>query len=201
MMQQATVHIVDDDPSVRGAVGRLIRSAGYRARAYASADEFLVRESSDGPGCLVLDLRMPGTDGLELQEKLVASGCELPIVFVTGHGDIPASVRAIKAGALDFLTKPFDDAALLDAIRRGLAQYEKVREESERRMLVRKGLASLTPREREVFDLVAAGRRNKQIGVALGISEKTVKVHRGRVMEKMRAESLADLVRMADVRG
>jgi RNA polymerase sigma factor (sigma-70 family) len=192
------VFIVDDDPSVRKGLGRLVRSAGHRAETFASARDFLQREPHVGLCCLVLDVRMPGQSGLELQEALAATGYTMPIIFITGHGDVPTSVRAMKAGAVDFLTKPFQPAELLGAI--GLALERDARAKRERAELrtIESRVAHLTPREREVFSLVATGMLNKQIGHELGITEKTVKVHRARVMDKLQAASVADLVRLAE---
>ncbi len=197
----ATVFVVDDDKSILRALTRLLESEGLAVETFASPREFLDRAVHDGPGCLVLDLQMPAVNGLEVQESLAAAGRVLPIVFVSGHGNVPASVRAMKAGAVDFLTKPFDDVQLLAAIRSGLARSLAMRTESVDLQLLRARIASLTPREREVFPLVAKGLPNKQIAARLGIVEKTIKVHRARVMRKLRAASLADLVRMAGKAG
>lgn len=196
--QEANVVIVDDDPSVRQSLARLVRSAGLRPVTFSSAEEFLLVSPPEGPCCLVLDVRMPGLTGLELQSHLTASVCDMAIVFISGHGDIPTSVRAMKAGAVDFLPKPFQGEDLLAAIHKGLAEdgarknaraeWEKLRARRER----------LTPRERQVMDLVAEGLANKNIAIHLGTTEKTVKVHRARVMAKMEAVSLADLVRMQE---
>ena len=194
----ATIYVVDDDTSVRTALKRLIRSLGFTVETFDSAQAFLAREVYDGPACLILDIRMPGTSGIELQEKLVEAANQIPIIFITGHGNIQMSVKAMKAGALDFIEKPFEDQKLIDAIHTGIARSQQYRaEQSERSELLRR-IDCLTPREYEVFMLVVSGNLNKQIGVELGMSEKTVKVHRGRVMKKMEATSLADLVKMAE---
>ena len=195
------VFVVDDEPSVRRSLTRLLASAGYTVEAFASAREFLARAPYAGPCCLVLDVRMPGLSGLELQETLAAAGRRMSIVFVTGHVDVPMSVRAMKRGAADLLTKPVDDKVLLAAIRRALAKDVADLGEEARVADVRKRVKLLSPRETEVFALVVTGMLNKQIASALGISEKTIKVHRARVMEKMRAGSVAELVRLADLTG
>ncbi|HXH83994.1 MAG TPA: response regulator transcription factor [Candidatus Tectomicrobia bacterium] len=194
----ATVFVVDDDPSVRKSLTRLIALAGYPVEAFASAAEFLARERQPGPCCLVLDVRMPGITGLELQETLAGAGHRMPIVFVTGQGDVAMSVRAMKAGALDFLTKPFDAKDLLVAIERAVARDLHDLDDEARVTEVRARVRALTPREAQVFALVVTGMLNKQIAADLGIAEKTVKVHRARVMDKMRAASVAELVRLAD---
>ena len=192
------VFVVDDDPSVRRSLTRLLASAGYTVEAFASAREFLGREPHAGPCCLVLDVRMPGLNGLDLQEALTATGRRMSIVFVTGHVDVPMSVRAMKRGATDLLTKPVDDKDLLDAIHRCLAKDVEDLGEETRVAEVRRRVNRLSPRETEVFALVVTGMPNKQIAAALGISEKTIKVHRARVMDKMQAGSVAELVRLAD---
>jgi FixJ family two-component response regulator len=191
------VFVVDDDPSIRKALGRLLRSAGLRAEAFASAQEFLAYEPPNAPGCLVLDVQMPGLNGLELQRTLEEENVRLPIVFITGHGDIPMSVRAMKAGATDFLPKPFDDQNLLDAVRQAVAKDAQARRQRADFSVLQERVESLSPREREVLGLVVSGMLNKQIGHMLGVTEKTIKVHRGQVMRKMQAGSLAELVRMA----
>jgi FixJ family two-component response regulator len=192
------IFVVDDEPSVRRSLTRLLASAGYTVEAFASAKEFLGREPYAGPCCLVLDVRMPGLNGLDLQETLAATGRRMSIVFVTGHVDVPMSVRAMKRGAADLLTKPVDDKDLLAAIQRAVAKDVEDLGEEARVADVRKRVKLLTPRETEVFALVVTGMLNKQIASALGISEKTIKLHRARVMEKMRARSMAELVRLAD---
>ena len=197
----STVFVVDDDPSVRKSLTRVMTSAGYAVEAFASARDFLTREPLAGPCCVVLDVRMPGLTGLDLQETLALAGHRMPIVFITGHGDISMSVKAMKRGAVDFLTKPFDVESLLDAIQRAVTKEVKDLGEEGRTADVLERVKLLTPRETEVFALVVTGMLNKQIAGELGIAEKTVKVHRARVMEKMRARSVAELVRMADRAG
>jgi FixJ family two-component response regulator len=197
----ALVSVVDDDPSVRRSLARLVKSAGYRVEAYASAHEFLARPPEEGPACLLLDVRMPGLTGLDLQETLAIAAHSTSIVFITGYRDVRASVKAMKAGAVDFLTKPVDDQELLGAIERAVARAGAARREEDRVTEIRDRIKTLTPREAEVFALVVTGMLNKQIAFDLGVSEKMVKVHRGRVMEKMRAGSLAELVRLADEGG
>ncbi len=195
------VFVVDDEPSVRRSLTRLLASAGFTVEAFASAREFLARAPYAGPCCLVLDVRMPGLSGLELQETLAAAGRRMSIVFVTGHVDVPMSVRAMKRGAADLLTKPVDDKVLLAAIQRALAKDVADLGVEARVADVRKRVKLLSPRETEVFALVVTGMLNKQIASVLDISEKTIKVHRARVMEKMRAGSVAELVRLADLAG
>jgi FixJ family two-component response regulator len=194
----ALIAIVDDDPSAREGLSSLIRSAGLRVEAFASAQEFLVRTGSDLPSCLVLDLQLPGLSGLDLQKRMSEVGLEIPIVFLTGHGDIPASVQAMKAGAVEFLTKPFDDEKLLQAIQEAVERDRRSRQQRKEKSDLRERYESLTAREQEVLQQVVAGLLNKQIAAALKITEFTVKIHRGRVMRKMHAGSLADLVRMAE---
>ena len=197
----ALVSVVDDDPSVRRSLARLVKGAGYRVEAFASANEFLARPPEEGPACLLLDVRMPGLTGLDLQETLAIAAHSTSIVFITGYRDVRASVKAMKAGAVDFLTKPVDDEELLGAIERAVARAGVARREEDRVTEIRERIKTLTPREAEVFALVVTGMLNKQIAFDLGVSEKMVKVHRGRVMEKMRAGSLAELVRLADEGG
>jgi len=194
----ATVFVVDDDEPMRQSLKNLIRSVGLRVEAFASAQEFLRSKLPDVPGCLVLDVRLPGLSGLDLQKQMADAGIEIPIIFITGHGDIPMTVRAMKAGAVEFLTKPFRDQDLLDAIRQALERDRTAREQRAEIAELRSRFDSLTPREREVMGLVVTGLLNKQIAGELGTSETTVKIHRHQVMEKMGAGSLAELVRMAD---
>jgi FixJ family two-component response regulator len=192
------VFVVDDDFSVRKSIVRLLKSMGYPARPYSSAREFLDDWRHDpAPGCLVLDVQLPGLNGLELQEKLRDAALPISIIFITGHGDIPMSVRAMKAGAVDFLAKPFQDDDLLRAVEEAIARDSELQAEYSERESLAELYGALTPREREVMALVVRGLPNKRIAAELGTSEKTIKVHRGRVMEKMRVESVADLVRAA----
>jgi len=195
---QSTVIIVDDDPAIREALGRLVRSVGLEVKALASVPEFLKSGRPNGPTCLVLDVRLPGRSGLDFQRELSAANIHLPIVFITGHGDIPMSVQAMKGGAIEFLTKPFRDQDLLDAIQLGLARDRARSEEETALTALRERFETLTTREREVMTEVVKGRMNKQIAGDIGISEITVRVHRGQVMRKMQAKSLPDLARMAD---
>ena len=199
-MQQSTVFLIDDDLAVRKALTRLITSAGYAVQAFASADAFLEtwHTAEEIPSCLVLDVRMPGLSGLDLQQELQTKNSLLPIIFITGHGDIPMSVRAMKEGAADFLPKPVQDKVLLKAIERALSRARDVYAERAEIEELGERVESLTPREREVMDLVIRGFLNKQIAHELGTVEKTIKVHRARVMEKMRVRSLAELVHLAE---
>lgn len=195
---EVNVYIVDDDESVREALSSLVRSVGLRVQTFASAQDFLNHVRSDAPACLVLDVRMPGLSGLELQRMLVEAGQALPIIFITGHGDIPMTVRAMKAGAAEFLPKPFNDQNLLEAIAQALQRDAATRRQRANLSELRARYKSLTPREREVMTRIVKGLMNKQVAGELGIAEITVKVHRHKVMEKMKAQSLAALVRMAE---
>jgi FixJ family two-component response regulator len=194
----AIVFVVDDDEGMRQSLKNLIGSVGLQVKVFASAQEFLRSKLTDVSGCLVLDVRLPGLSGLDLQKRMVEAGIEIPIIFITGHGDIPMTVRAMKAGAVEFLTKPFRDQDLLDAIQQALERDRTAREQRGKIEELRSRFDSLTPREREVMGLVVAGLLNKQIAGELGTSETTIKIHRHQVMEKMGAGSLAELVRMAD---
>jgi FixJ family two-component response regulator len=193
------VFLVDDEPSVRRALTRLLRAAGLEVASFPSAEALLaeVKQSTHGPTCVVADLQMPGLTGLGLQDELARRGLDLPLLVVTGHGDVPSTVRAMKGGAVDFLEKPVSESDLLDGVGRALSRHRDLNDTRRQKELLEARLERLTPREREVFALVAAGLLNKQVGFELGTTEKTIKVHRARVMEKMEATSLADLVRMA----
>ena len=194
----STVLVIDDDPDLRASVGRLLRSLGLDTHLFASISDFLKSDPPDGPTCLVLDVRLPGQSGLDLQRELAAANRELPIIFITGHGDIPMSVQAMKGGAIEFLTKPFRDQELLDAIQLGLSRDRARRENQKALAALRERFESLSPREREIMVQVAHGRLSKQIAGDIGIAEATVKVHRSRLMHKMKARSLPELSRMAD---
>ena len=194
-----SVSIVDDDPEFRDSVARLLRSVGVRTRQFSSVSDFLNADPSDGPTCLVLDIRMPGGSGLELQRDLAAANRHVPIIFITAHGDIPMTVQAMKGGAIEFLTKPFRDQDLLDAVEAGLARDRAQRESDRALSALRERFEALSSREREVMVQVTAGRLNKQIAHDIGISESTVKVHRTHLMRKMKARSLPELSRMADL--
>ena len=195
--KEPLILLVDDDPSVRKGIGRLFTLAGYEVEAFASAERFLDRLPCEEIACIVLDVRMPGLDGIALQRELKRAGCELPIVFLTGHGDIPMGVSAVKHGAADFLTKPVDSADLLRAVATALAGHRQEQQSREEREAIRQLLATLTPRETDVFHYLLTGLLNKQIGGELGIAEKTVKIHRAQVMAKLGVHSVAELVHMA----
>jgi len=194
---ESRVFIVEDDPSMRNALKNLLRSVGLDCQLYTSAQEFLDAEKPEVPSCLILDVRLPGMSGLDLQKELGKEDIQIPVIFITAHGDIPMSVRAMKAGAVEFLRKPFRDQDLLDAIQMSLMQDRKRRERDSEIAVLQKRLQALTPREREVFPLVVSGRSNKEIAGEIGISEITVKVHRGNLMRKMQATSFAELLRMS----
>ena len=196
-----TIFVIDDDASIRKSLSRLLRSAGYTTETFASAEEFLGREHFNGIGCLLLDVQMPGLSGMDLQKELSKADYHMSIVFITGHGDIPMSVQAMKRGAVDFLTKPFDDEELLQAVKKAIEIDREAKAERAEVHDLRRRIDTLTPREHEIFRYVITGMLNKQIALKLDIAEKTVKVHRGRIMEKLRVESVADLVRLAEKAG
>ena len=193
-----TVFIIDDDPGVRESIHDLVESVSLHAESFATAQGFLSGERRDGPSCLVLDVRLPGTSGLDLQQELTRAGVRIPIIFITGHADIPMTVKAMKSGAVEFLTKPFREQDLLDVIHRALKRDRRAREKQRQLAELQKRYSTLSARESEVMSLVVSGLLNKQVAAELGASETTVKIHRGRVMQKMQAKSLPDLVRMAD---
>ena len=197
-VERAVVFVIDDDPSMRLALEDLVSTVGLEVRAFATPQEFLDSKPPEAPGCLVLDVRLPGMSGLTFQKELAREGLTLPVIFITGHGDIPMSVRAMKAGAVEFLSKPFHDQDLLDAIHAAIERDRKRHREAQRLAELRERFARLTERERQIMSLVVIGRANKQIAADLNLSEMTVKVHRGQVMRKMHAGSLPELVRMAD---
>lgn len=198
---ESIVFIIDDDPLYRASAERLVRSVGFSVLGFESARDFLSSRRPSVPSCLVLDVRLPGLSGLDLQRELADAGVHIPIIFVTGHGDIPMSVQAMKAGAVEFLTKPFRDQDLLDAIRHAIARDRIARRQHARNVDLRKRYELLSPREREVFKCVISGMLNKQIADELGTTERTIKFHRGHIMQKMQGNSLADLVRMAEALG
>jgi len=199
--ERPIVYVIDDDESVREGVADLVRSIGQQVQLFGSAKEFLDGTRPDAPGCIVLDVRLPGPSGLEVQRRLIKSNIQLPIIFISGHGDIPTSVCAIKSGAIEFLTKPLNEQQLLDAIQAGIARDRTRRKEAKVVAELQGRFDSLTPREREILTLVVSGRRNKHIAAQVELSEMTVKLHRMHIMQKMRASSLVDLVRMADQLG
>ena len=201
MTRDGLVYIVDDDTSVRRALGQLIRTIGLESQAFPSAQAFLDHALPDRPCCLVLDLRLPGPSGLDLQSALLKRPRTIPIIFISGHGDVPITARAMKGGAIDFLPKPFNDQDLLDAVQRALAKDRLARVEAAERAVIERHVATLTPRERQVMLLVVRGLLNKQIAAELGAAEKTIKIHRGRMMQKMAAGSVAELVRMTEKAG
>jgi FixJ family two-component response regulator len=196
-----SVFVIDDDASVRKSLSRLLRSLGFEVETFASAELFLKRDPYDGVGCIILDIRMPGLDGIGLQDQLSKADYSIPIIFITGHGDIPMSVRAMKKGAIDFLPKPFDDEELLQAVKRAVENDVKAKSERREVREILEQLRQLTPRELEILRYVISGLLNKQIGFKLGIAEKTIKIHRGRIMAKLHVSSVADLVRLAEKAG
>jgi FixJ family two-component response regulator len=198
---ESIVFIIDDDPLYRTSSERLVRSIGFDVQSFESARDFLSSRRPDAPSCLILDVRLPGLSGLDLQRELAEAGVHIPIIFVTGHGDIPMSVQAMKAGAVEFLTKPFRDQVLLDAIRHAIGRDQVARRQHARNADLRRRYESLNPREREVFKCVVSGMLNKQIADGLGTTERTVKFHRGNIMLKMQVKSVAELVRIAEVLG
>jgi FixJ family two-component response regulator len=198
---ESTVFIIDDDPLYRRSSERLVRSVGFTVQSFESAHDFLSSRRPNVPSCLILDVRLPGLSGLDLQRELAEAGVHIPIIFVTGHGDIPMSVQAMKAGAVEFLTKPFRDQVLLDAIRHAIGRDQVARRQRARNADLRRRYESLNPREREVFKCLVSGMLNKQIAVEIGTTERTVKFHRGNIMQKMQVKSLAELVRMAQMLG
>lgn len=201
MTPPATIFIVDDDPSVRTSLSRLLRASGFEVEAFVSGEAFFAREPFDGVGCVILDLRMPGVSGTELQQRLDDGSSDLPVIFLSGHGEVPDSVRAMKQGAVDFFTKPVDEDVLLGAIALALERHAATRATRDEREAIQRRLDTLTAREREVLRHVVTGALNKQIAGHMGIAEGTVKVHRGRVMEKLGVQSVADLVRLCDAAG
>jgi FixJ family two-component response regulator len=199
--QNISIFIIDDDPSMRDGLSYLLLAAGYEFEAFASAEAFLERPRFEGVGCIILDVRMPGMTGLDLQRELADVHCPMPIIFISAHGDIPMSVEAMKRGAMDFLPKPFDDEQLLGAIEAAVTRHRQARTLCDRTQVLQDRIKKLTPREYEIFRYIITGMLNKQIAAALNIAERTVKIHRGRVMEKLGAHSVADLVRMAQQAG
>ena len=193
-----TIYVVDDDPSVRDSTELMLKSVGFNVETFGSAQDFLKANLQEDLGCLVLDVRMPGMSGLDLQEKLVSARTPLPVIFITGHGTVPMSVRAMKAGAVDFLQKPFEEQDLLDAINRAVARQRERKSKKDQAEELQRRLKALTPREYEVFSLLVTGMANKEIAYELGTTERTIKAHRARIMEKMNAGSLADLVRFSE---
>lgn len=201
MTSESHVHVIDDDADMRGALGSLLRSAGMNVALYDAPEAFLMAERPDTAGCLILDIRLQGESGLDFQERLLAQGIDIPVILITGHGDIPMTVRGMRAGAVDFLPKPFNDEQMLAVVESALEKSRAQRAAAAGADRLRQSHAALTPREREVMGLVVTGLMNKQVAARLGLSEITVKIHRGNVMRKMSAQSLADLVRMAELLG